>query len=123
MARKVRQRDETGLGKACVGALAFGPTEVATGRGDGLRLLAAHRDTHFAFMADLREEDIVLLEGLDGSVASYRVTSFATVRWDEFAIPRDLGGEWLVLSTCWPFNATEASPWRRVAWARRVGEQ
>ena len=123
MARKVRQRDETGLGKACVGALAFGPTEVATARGDGLRLLAAHRDTHFAFMADLREEDIVLLEGPDGSFASYRVTSFATVRWDEFAIPRDLGGEWLVLSTCWPFNATEASPWRRVAWARRVGEQ
>lgn len=102
-------------------ALAFGPTELPTQRGDALRILAAHRDTHFAFMADLQEQDIVQLEGLDGELTSYRVTRFATVRWDEFAVPRDLAGEWLVLSTCWPFDAAEASPLRRVAWARKVG--
>lgn len=102
-------------------ALAFGPTELPTRPGSGITVLAAHRDTHFAFMQDLRVGDTLTHEGIDGTRASYRIERFETVRWDEFAVPQFAPGEWLALTTCYPFNATGRSPLRRVAWARKVG--
>ncbi|MCB2066647.1 MAG: class GN sortase [Erythrobacter sp.] len=99
-------------------ALAFGPTELAAPR--GVTLLAAHRDTHFAFMADLRAGDILTLQRLDGGTARYAVRQFQTVRWDRFAISRNLPGEWLVLATCYPFDGATRGPLRQVAWAERV---
>lgn len=107
------------LSGASAQALAFGPTQVPTR--PGVTLLAAHRDTHFAFMQDLELGDRIVSEGIDGSRAEYRVTTLYTVRWDEFAIARNLPGEWLVLATCYPFHSEERGPLRRVAWAELVG--
>jgi sortase A len=102
-------------------AMAFGPTELPTRPGSGITVLAAHRDTHFAFMQELRIGDTLTGEGVDGSRASYRIERFETVRWDEFAVPQFAPGEWLALTTCYPFDATGRSPLRRVAWARKLG--
>ena len=77
-------------------------------------------DTHFAFMADLRAGDILTLQRLDGGTARYAVRQFQTVRWDRFAISRNLPGEWLVLATCYPFDGATRGPLRQVAWAERV---
>ena len=96
-------------------AMAFGPTEL---RGnDRVTILAAHRDTHFEFVQDLRLGDEVTVERIDGTRQRYRVTGFQTVRWDRFAVPGDPARPLLALATCWPFGATERGPWRRVAWA------
>jgi sortase A len=100
-------------------AMAFGPALLAR-RGRGVTVLAAHRDTHFAFVRDLRKGDMVRLERIDGSVERYRVSTFQTVRWDGFAVPSDPPRALLALATCYPFDATESGPWRRVAWAEKV---
>jgi sortase A len=101
-------------------AMAFGPTLLRRG-GDPVTVLAAHRDTHFAFVRDLRQGDLVTVERIDGSIARYRVTAFQTVRWDRFAVPRDPARPLLALATCYPFGAHAHGPWRRVAWAEAVG--
>lgn len=99
-------------------AMAFGPTELRAN--DRVTVLAAHRDTHFEFVRDLRAGDEVTVERIDGTRQRYRVTGFQTVRWDRFAVPGDPARPILALATCWPFGATEHGPWRRVAWAEAI---
>lgn len=99
-------------------AMAFGPTELRAN--DHVTVLAAHRDTHFEFVRDLRAGDEVTVERIDGTRRRYRVTGFQTVRWDRFAVPGDPARPMLALATCWPFGATERGPWRRVAWAEAM---
>jgi sortase A len=103
-------------------AMAFGPTELRGGANtDGrVTVLAAHRDTHFAFVKNLRLGDEVVVERIDGTRQRYRVSAFQTVRWDRFAVPGDPTRRLLALATCWPFGATEHGPWRRVAWAEAI---
>lgn len=102
-------------------AMAFGPTQLRQATADRpVTVLAAHRDTHFAFVRDLRHGDEIVLQQVDGTAARYRVTGFQTVRWDRFAVPRDPLRPLLALTTCYPFGASERGPWRRVAWAERV---
>ena len=102
-------------------AMAFGPTEVLDDRARGMTILAAHRDTHFTFIRDLKIEDEITLERIDGSHAAYRVRGFETVRWDEFTYPAHGGDGLLALATCWPFGSQTRGPLRRVVWAERVG--
>ena len=83
--------------------------------------LAAHRDTHFTFIRDLKIGDEITLERIDGSDAAYRVRGFETVRWDEFTYPAHGGDGLLALATCWPFGSQTRGPLRRVVWAERVG--
>lgn len=102
--------------------LARAPTMLK--RGDGaspVTVLAAHRDTHFLFIRDLREGDEVTLQRITGEVERYRVTRLETVRWDSFAYPLDPVRPLLALTTCYPFGGTEyGTPWRRVAWAEAI---
>jgi len=83
-------------------------------------VIAAHRDTHFAFIKDLREGDEIALEQADGTKARFRVTGFETVRWDAFSVPKTGERQQLALATCYPFEGPLGSPLRRVAWAERV---
>lgn len=99
-------------------AMAFGPTELHAN--DHVTVLAAHRDTHFEFVQNLRLGDEITVQRIDGRTQSYRVTSFQTVRWDRFAIPGDSARKMLALATCWPFGATEHGPMRRVVWAEAI---
>lgn len=102
--------------------LALGPTMLK--RGDAanpVTVLAAHRDTHFLFIRDLRPGDEVTLQLVDGDIGHYRVTRLETVRWDQFRYPRDPARPLLALATCYPFGGTEyGGPLRRVAWAERI---
>lgn len=100
-------------------AMAFGPTEVVAH--GPVKVLAAHRDTHFAFIRDLRTGDEIVLQAIDGTLTRYRVVAFQTVRWDRFAYPAAPRRELLALATCYPFGATEHGPLRRVAWAEKIG--
>lgn len=106
-------------------AMAFGPTALVDDGPRALTVLAAHRDTHFEFVQNLRVGDRLEMERIDGSAAAYRITHFETVRWDEFVHPSDGrsygAGGLLVLTTCFPFGTTSPGPLRRVVWAELIG--
>lgn len=121
--RRLDVEDVILAGPASHDGLARGPMMVKAPSADSpVTVLAAHRDTHFLFIRDLREGDIVTLQHVTGAVERYRVTYFETVRWDEFAYPLDPARPLLALTTCYPFGGTEyGGPWRRVAWAERLG--
>lgn len=101
-------------------AMAFGPTALVDDRARRVTVIAAHRDTHFAWMRDVVPGDIVVMERIDGSVARYRITNLETVRWDAFAHPADGGDGLIALTTCYPFDSHTPGPLRRVAWAERI---
>lgn len=79
----------------------------------GNAVVAGHRDTHFAFLEDLRPGDRLEVEGPDGRTRAYRVESAEVVpesdtRW--LRQPVEPGreafrGRALTLVTCYPFDA------------------
>jgi sortase A len=103
-------------------ALAFGPGLVAGAMApgsDGHVVIAGHRDTHFAFLAQIREGDQILLEGADGRLRDYRVADTRVVDSRDAVITLDVGGPWLTLVACWPFDAIDpGGPLRYVVSAR-----
>jgi len=110
---------DTGSGQA----MAFGPTLLPGGArpgAPGTAVIAAHRDTHFAFLKDVRAGDAVLVEGIDGVTHRYRVTGTDVVRWDGFAVS-DGGGRELALATCYPFGAMGHGPLRYIVHAIETG--
>ena len=109
---------DTGSGQA----MAFGPTLLPAGAAlgkPGTTVIAAHRDTHFAFLKDVRVGDVVQIEGIDGVMHGYRVAGAEIVRWDRFAIAEGEGRE-LALTTCYPFDAIGHGPLRYVVHAAEV---
>jgi sortase A len=109
---------DTGSGQA----MAFGPTLLPGGAAlgkPGTTVIAAHRDTHFAFLKDVRVGDVVQVEGIDGVMHRYRATGAEIVRWDRFALAED-EGRGLALATCYPFGAIGHGPLRYVVHATEV---
>ena len=104
-------------------ALAFGPGQLERtpeiGE-EGTAIYAAHRDTHFAFLADVRVGDHVEVTRRDGKVFRFRVTGASVVRFDRSGIDPYAPGRRLVLSTCWPLNARTQGPLRYVVNAELI---
>lgn len=101
-------------------AMAFGPTELASAHAQGRVTLAAHRDTHFAFLAEARIGDVIAMQPVTSETRRYRIRAFSVVRRDRFAYPRDPSRPLLLLTTCYPFGATGRGPWRLVAIAEQI---
>jgi sortase A len=96
-------------------ALAFGPGHVEQTPEAGERgttVYAAHRDTHFSFLKDIRIGDEIVVTRRDGAVVRFTVTATSVVRWDRSGIDPLAAGRHLVLATCWPFDARTAGPLR-----------
>jgi sortase A len=96
-------------------ALAFGPGHVehTPQAGEpGTAIYSAHRDTHFAFLADVAIGDEIRITRRDATVVRFRVTATAIVPWDAPGIDPLAGGRQLVLATCWPLDAKVAGPLR-----------
>lgn len=105
-------------------AMAFGPTLLPGGAAPGERgtaVFAAHRDTHFRFLGDLKPGDVIQVETLDGRRTSYRMTGAAVVRRDRFAIDRFSPTRSIALTTCWPLDSQTRGPLRYVVSATRTG--
>lgn len=84
--------------------LAFGPGhETSSGRPGGLGhvVLYGHRDTSFAFLEELRRDDILVLDGLEGRVR-YRVVGAEVVDASRLFLQKKADG-FLSLITCYPF--------------------
>ncbi len=110
-------------GEATHERLARGPIMIRRGHAASpVTIVSAHRDTHFLFIRDLQQDDVVTLQSDKGEIERYRVVRFETVRWNEFSYPLDPARPLLALATCYPFSGTEyGGPWRRVAWAEGMG--
>lgn len=101
-------------------ALAFGPAHLAVSPppGDpGTSVIAAHRDTHFAFLRDVDIGDEIVLERADGERLIYTVTVTEIVDARRSGIQPEGGPSRLALVTCWPFGELTPGPLRYVVWA------
>lgn len=90
----------------------------------GVKVVAAHRDTHFSRLGSVRMGEAVRLVLNDGRVLRYRIC-------DIDIVPRELAakriaeknvGDWLVLMTCYPFTFAGPAPDRFLVWARPAGD-
>lgn len=101
-------------------SLAFGPSLLAVSARPGeagVSVIAAHRDTHFAFLRDVEPGQTVIVEPADGPPVAYRVTGSEIVDANRSGIHVDGGPARLALVTCWPFGAMTPGPLRYVVWA------
>ncbi len=106
-------------------ALAFGPghVELTAEPGErGTAVYAAHRDTHFRFLRDVRIGDEIDITNSDGKVFRYRADASRVVRFDASGIDPATSGRELVLSTCWPFDAVTPGPERYILHATLIGD-
>lgn len=89
--------------------LAFGPTQVNTGRLDQSsdRVLSGHRDTHFSFMKKLKTGDLLRLRTAT-EVREYRVSRQEVVDSRRQMLSIDDSIDRLTLLTCYPFEAATA---------------
>ena len=107
-------------------ALAFGPGHLegtALPGEEGTAVIAAHRDTHFAGLADVRLGDEIRITRADGVTVWFRVTATSVAPWDASGIDAQADGRWLVLSTCWPFGTSEPGPLRFLVKAQMIASQ
>jgi sortase A len=107
-------------------ALAFGPGHVERtpepGE-EGIAVYSAHRDTHFAFLKNVRVGDEVEVTRRDRRTVRFRVAGTSVVRFDRSGIePLASGGRRLALVTCWPFDARTQGPLRYVVYAQMIDD-
>lgn len=102
-------------------SLAFGPGYLigsATPGEDGSTIIAGHRDTHFRFMAQLQQGDLIKLTDRLGKQHQYLVNALHVVDSSKEQLLTDINHNQLVLVTCYPFDAiTAGGPLRYVVHA------
>jgi sortase A len=119
-------RSEIALAGSSGQALAFGPGHIerTPEAGEpGTAVYAAHRDTSFAFLADVRRGDEIRVTRRDGKTFRFRVTGTSVAPWDASGIDPDAAGRHLVLATCWPLDAKFSGPLRYLVHAEIAGEK
>jgi sortase A len=82
--------------------------------------VAAHRDTLFRNLKDVKRDDEISLTTLDGEYL-YRVVSFKVVNPTDVSVLKPSAGEMtLTLVTCYPFYFVGHAPQRFIVRARQV---
>lgn len=81
--------------------------------------LAAHRDSFFRGLKDIRKNDIIRLKTLDGAY-QYRVEWTEVVDPEDTHVLADTGVPELTLVTCYPFYYVGSAPKRFIVHAQRV---
>ena len=102
-------------------ALAFGPAHVAASPapGDnGVSVIGGHRDTHFAFIKDLKPGDEIDVATRAGRTIRYRMTGSAIVHSESSGIAVAGATPHLALVTCYPFDGLTRGPMRYVVFAQ-----
>ena len=105
-------------------ALAFGPGPVggeATLTDGRLKIIAAHRDSHFDFLADVRPGDEVTLTLADGARNAYRISRGVIVDSTNYKMPRP-EGDGLALVTCWPLDGKTRGPLRFILYGDAISD-
>ena len=116
--------DEIVLSGGSGEAMAFGPTLVPGGgilSERGTAVFAAHRDTHFRFLKDVRPGDLIEVQETSGRTTRYRAGPGRVVRYDAFGIDRHAERPSIAMATCWPIGGSGRGPLRYVVSAEREG--
>ena len=99
--------------------MAWGPGVVAgsvmPGQ-SGLSVIAGHRDSHMAFLADIRDGDLVRVDMPDTKTQLYRVEGAMVVdgaRWHP-PVEQSSNQKILLLTTCWPLDTDRGTTERLV---------
>lgn len=107
-------------------ALAFGPAHLSNtpqpGE-SGTAVIAAHRDTHFRWLKDVKPGDLLVVTRKDGRRLAFRAGEGRVARWDRSGIDAQAPGRNLALATCWPFEATTRGPMRYIVTAELVSPE
>ena len=83
-------------------------------------VIAGHRDTHFAFLQEVRRGDRLGIESFGGATYVYEVTGLDVVDSRRGSLVLDTDVSALTLVTCYPFDALEpGGPLRYVVTAHR----
>jgi len=97
-------------------SLAFGPGHVdgtALPGSAGNSVIVAHRDTHFAFLRHLHEDEEIAVEDARGRTTRYRVREVAIVDRHQTRLLDAADSPQLTLITCWPFDAVRPGSTQR----------
>ena len=99
-------------------SLAFGPGHVVSSAAPGTDdnvVIAAHRDTHFAFLEHITPGEVIFLETPDGVRHRYQVYQVDILHQSKTEVMANNGVKQLTLITCYPFHAiTPGGPMRYV---------
>jgi sortase A len=90
--------------------------------GNGNVGIAAHRDSFFRGLKDIRKNDIITLKTLGGTY-DYRVDWTEVVRPEETHVLRDTSEDVLTLVTCYPFYYVGSAPKRFIVRAEKITEK
>ena len=88
-------------------SLAFGPGYSLAGAAPntaGAAVISGHRDTHFEFLADIKIDDLILLQ-TPGQTVRYQVDDLQVVDSKAYTLSTDVDEQTLILATCYPFDA------------------
>jgi sortase A len=83
--------------------------------------LAAHRDSFFRGLKDIRKNDIIRLQTLEGTF-QYRVEWTEIVKPEDTEVLADNGTSELTLVTCYPFYYVGSAPKRFIVRAQQVDD-
>lgn len=105
-------------------ALAFGPgydSASAPLGSVGTSVIGGHRDTHFSFLQNIQDGELLQVELASGEVLQYQVVARTVVDTDSTpGVVANLSLDELVLVTCYPFDAVlPGGPLRFVVTSRR----
>jgi sortase A len=93
-------------------SLAFGPGHVISSAAPataGNTVIAAHRDTHFSFLQNLKTGDVINITNKEGQQRDYVVQDMTIVNKNDVAWLYEEDHDYqLSLVTCYPFNAIHA---------------
>jgi len=84
-------------------------------------ILAGHRDSHMQFMSKLNIGDKIQLMMTDGVLKTYEISKLNITDKPELKISNiSINHDSLILTTCWPFNASKSGSQRYIVLAKSV---
>lgn len=99
------------------------PETAGPGAPAGNCVIAGHRDSFFRALSRVRRGDVVLLQGRDGTTASYRLESRRIIAPEDVSVMAPTRDRRLTLITCYPFGWLGPAPdrlvWKAVGAASR----
>lgn len=97
------------------------PATPLPGQGEGNVGIAAHRDSFFRALKDIREDDTIELTTLDGTFR-YKVEWTKIVKPADVSVLEPTDEPALTLVTCYPFYYVGSAPERFIVRAHRIPE-
>ncbi len=107
-------------------ALAFGPGHLHGTANPGERgtvVYAAHRDTHFNWLGELKKGDVVTVDRRDGTRLTYTIRRAWVAPHDASGINADSDEKLIALTTCWPLDAKNDGPLRYIVEGVETGRE